>query len=76
MGQAGVLSVAALGSAPVPGCSWGRRGFAVDLEQNQRNSNVVVYATKIVDLYSNYESIIPKVEVAGSIPVSRSKPHI
>jgi hypothetical protein len=29
-------------------------------------------ATKIVHLYSNMQSIIPKVEVAGSIPVSRS----
>ena len=29
-------------------------------------------ATKIVVLYSIWESLIPKVEVAGSIPVSRS----
>jgi hypothetical protein len=39
---------------------------------NSRNRNVGVQATKTPDLYSDFESIIPKVEVAGSIPVSRS----
>jgi hypothetical protein len=42
-----------------------------DVQQDQRKPKVVVDATKIGDLYSNLESIIPKVEVAGSIPVSR-----
>jgi hypothetical protein len=45
-----------------------------DVQQDQRKPKVVVDATKIGDLYSNLESIIPKVEVAGSIPVSRSSP--
>jgi hypothetical protein len=51
-----------------------RVGQASPALQNERKSNVVVDVTKIVDLYSNYESIIPKVEVAGSIPVSRCHP--
>ena len=33
--------------------------------------------TEIVDLYSNWQSIIPKAEVAGPIPVSRCpKPQV
>jgi hypothetical protein len=42
------------------------------LQQNQRNRNVGVQPAKIIHLYLNWQSIIPKVEVAGSIPVSRS----
>jgi hypothetical protein len=53
-----------------------RHGTRDNLQRKQRKSNVGVEATKIIDLYSNLESIIPKVEVAGSIPVSRSKPQI